>query len=219
MFDIGWTELMLIGIVALIVIGPKDLPNMFRTVGNFVGKARRMARDFQRSMEDAADESGLSEATKGLGSLRGRDPLGLNAIKDSNKKYTDSILATRDAKIAERTAKDGDAPSSTSAKSEPLKSDAAPAKPAQSADPSKRAAAPKAKPAAKPKTAAKPKAAAAPKAAAVKPAPKTAAKPVAVKAAPKAAAKAAAAKAPAKPTPKPAAKPRKKPGATPAEES
>ena len=40
MFDLGWTELLVIGIVALIVIGPKDLPVMFRKVGQFVGKAR-----------------------------------------------------------------------------------------------------------------------------------------------------------------------------------
>ena len=54
MFDVGWTELMLIGIVALIVVGPKDLPVMFRTLGQFTAKARGMAREFQRAMEDAA---------------------------------------------------------------------------------------------------------------------------------------------------------------------
>ena len=42
MFDIGWSELLLIGIVALIVVGPKELPGLFRTVGRFMGKARGM---------------------------------------------------------------------------------------------------------------------------------------------------------------------------------
>ena len=64
MFDIGMTELLIIGIVALIVVGPKDLPGMFRTLGRFMGKARAMARDFQRAMEQAADESGVKDMAK-----------------------------------------------------------------------------------------------------------------------------------------------------------
>ncbi|MEM6678440.1 MAG: Sec-independent protein translocase protein TatB [Pseudomonadota bacterium] len=54
MLDIGWTELMVIGILALLVVGPKELPGLFRTVGQYVGRARSVAREFQRSMEDAA---------------------------------------------------------------------------------------------------------------------------------------------------------------------
>jgi sec-independent protein translocase protein TatB len=66
MFDIGWSELMIIGVVALIVVGPKDLPMMFRKVGNFVGKARGMASDFQSAMNDAADQSGVKDITETL---------------------------------------------------------------------------------------------------------------------------------------------------------
>ena len=61
MFDMGWMELLIIGVVALIVVGPKDLPMMFKTVGNFVGKAKRMAREFQTTMNAAASETGLNE--------------------------------------------------------------------------------------------------------------------------------------------------------------
>lgn len=61
MLDLGWTELLLIGIVALIVVGPKDLPGMFQAVGKFVGKARGMAREFSRAMNDAADQSGVGD--------------------------------------------------------------------------------------------------------------------------------------------------------------
>ena len=84
MFDIGWSELLLIAIVALIVVGPKELPGLFRTVGRFMGKARGMAREFQRSLEEAADESGLKDAASGLKSL---DRINLNSATSSARKY------------------------------------------------------------------------------------------------------------------------------------
>ncbi|KRS14561.1 preprotein translocase subunit TatA [Roseovarius atlanticus] len=89
MFDLGWTELMVIGIVALIVVGPKDLPGMFRTVGRFVGKAKQMAREFSRAMNDAADEAGVNEVSKTLKSAT--NPMG--AAMDEVKKSTDSFTA------------------------------------------------------------------------------------------------------------------------------
>ena len=64
--DIGWMELLVIGIVALIVVGPKDLPMMFRKVGQFTGRVRAMAKDFQRAMDDAADETGMTELNRDL---------------------------------------------------------------------------------------------------------------------------------------------------------
>ena len=63
MFDLGWMELLIIGVTALVVVGPKDLPMMFKTVGNFVGKAKRMAGEFKSTMEAAAEDSGLSETS------------------------------------------------------------------------------------------------------------------------------------------------------------
>ena len=61
MFDIGWTELLVLGAIALIVVGPKELPGMLRTLGQMVGRARGMAREFQRSMDDAAREMDVKE--------------------------------------------------------------------------------------------------------------------------------------------------------------
>ena len=74
MFDLGWSELLVIGIVALIVVGPKDLPVLFRNVGRFMGKARGMAREFSRAMNDAADESGMRDVAKTFKSAT--NPLG-----------------------------------------------------------------------------------------------------------------------------------------------
>ncbi len=64
MFDIGWSELLVIAIVAIVVVGPKDLPRMMRTFGHYAGKLRRAASDFQRQFEDAMRETELEEMRK-----------------------------------------------------------------------------------------------------------------------------------------------------------
>lgn len=87
MLDIGWSELVLIGVVALIVVGPKDLPQMFRTLGRFTAKARSMAREFSSAMESAAKEAGLDEATKDLRGLTSKKALGLDALETAATKF------------------------------------------------------------------------------------------------------------------------------------
>ena len=85
--DIGWMELLVIGIVALIVVGPKDLPMMFRKVGQFTGRIRAMAKDFQRAMDEAADESGMTELNRDLrkAASYASSPrkAGMNALKET----------------------------------------------------------------------------------------------------------------------------------------
>ncbi|MFN6979123.1 MAG: Sec-independent protein translocase protein TatB [Gemmobacter sp.] len=87
MFDIGWTELLLIGIVALIVVGPKDLPVMFRTLGRFTAKIRAMGREFSRAMEQAADESGVKDVARDIKAATNLRQTGIDALKDAATKF------------------------------------------------------------------------------------------------------------------------------------
>lgn len=87
MFDLGWTELLLIGIVALIVVGPKDLPGLFRSVGRFVGKAKGMAREFSRAMEDAADEAGVKDISTSLKAAANPKQFGLDKVKEATDSF------------------------------------------------------------------------------------------------------------------------------------
>lgn len=64
MFDIGWSEFLVILVVILVVVGPKDLPRIVRTFGQWSGKARSYARDFQRTIEEAADETEMAAIRK-----------------------------------------------------------------------------------------------------------------------------------------------------------
>src|SRR3954447_9495113 len=64
MFDIGWSELLVIGVVALVVIGPKDLPRVLKTVGIWVRKARAVSREFQSSVEQMVREAELEDVRK-----------------------------------------------------------------------------------------------------------------------------------------------------------
>lgn len=64
MFDIGGWEVLVIAALALIIVGPKDLPKLIRNVGRWVAKARSLAREFQTGMEDAAREADLDDLRK-----------------------------------------------------------------------------------------------------------------------------------------------------------
>jgi len=105
MLDVGWTELLLIGVVALIVIGPKDLPVMFHSLGRITARARGMAREFSSAMEDAAKASGVQEATKELRELQKMTSpraMGLDALGRAADKFEkwDPLQPVRDATAA-----------------------------------------------------------------------------------------------------------------------
>src|SRR5436853_5501722 len=64
MFDIGWSELVVIAVVALVAIGPKELPGVLRTVGQWIGKARKLAGEFQGQFREAMREAEMADLKK-----------------------------------------------------------------------------------------------------------------------------------------------------------
>jgi len=79
MFDIGWTEMLVIAVVMIVVVGPKDLPRMLRTFGKTTAKLRAMAGDFQKQFNEALKEAELDDVKKSVDELRSLNPA--NEIK------------------------------------------------------------------------------------------------------------------------------------------
>lgn len=92
MFDIGWTELLVIAVVAIIVVGPKDLPGMLRTLGQYAGKLKRTAGEFREQFDDALRDSELEGLRSELSQMGDMNPV--NQIRDS---VTESLDPLKDA--------------------------------------------------------------------------------------------------------------------------
>jgi sec-independent protein translocase protein TatB len=79
MFDIGWSEILVIAVVAIVVVGPKELPRMLRTFGKTMGQVRRTANDFKRQFDEALREAerevDLEDTKKQLQSIARMDPI------------------------------------------------------------------------------------------------------------------------------------------------
>lgn len=69
MFDVGWSEMVVIGVVALIAIGPKELPGVLRSIGQWAGKIRRMASEFQGQFQEAMREAEMADVKKQVDQL------------------------------------------------------------------------------------------------------------------------------------------------------
>ena len=127
MFDIGGIELLVIAVVAILVVRPKDLPTMLRTVGQYVGRLRSMAREFQHQFEEAARDTGVDEIRKGISSVQDLSPA--NKVKEAFNSIGDEVESVKDDV---ETPLPEAAPEDTSAEqpAKPAKPAAKPAKPA-----------------------------------------------------------------------------------------
>ena len=93
MFDIGWSELLLIGIVALIAIGPKELPGALRTLGLYMGKVRRMAAEFQGQFQEAMREAEIDQLKKDMDDMaaKAKDYTQFDPIEDVRRDIEKSV--------------------------------------------------------------------------------------------------------------------------------
>lgn len=80
MFDIGWTELLVLAVVAILIVGPKDLPRMLYSLGQALGKVRRQADEFRRQFNDSMREAGMDEMRNDMKKMSELNPA--HQIKD-----------------------------------------------------------------------------------------------------------------------------------------
>jgi sec-independent protein translocase protein TatB len=112
MFDIGWGELVVIGIVALIAIGPKELPTVLRTLGQYMAKIRRMASEFQGQFQEALREAEMADLKKQAEDLKTSvsDLTNLNPLANTQKEIERAFEIPEPAKASETAA---EAPAAT----------------------------------------------------------------------------------------------------------
>lgn len=93
MFDISWSELLLIGVVALIVIGPKELPGALRTLGQWMAKVRRMAAEFQGQFQEAMREAEIDQLKKDMDDMAAKasDYTQFDPIEDVRRDIEKSV--------------------------------------------------------------------------------------------------------------------------------
>ncbi len=129
MFDIGWPELLVVAIVLVLVVGPKDLPRMLRTFGRTTGKLRTMAGDFRRQFDEALKEAELDDVKSVIDTARSMNPTNdikkhLNPLKKAGDEIKSSLADA--AKPAQPAPAKGGEPATTAVHAEaPAKSGAA----------------------------------------------------------------------------------------------
>jgi sec-independent protein translocase protein TatB len=136
MFDIGWSELLLIGIVALIVIGPKELPTVLRTLGQWMAKLRRMATEFQNQFQEALREAEVADLKKHVDDITAtaKGYANFDPVSEVRREFESTQHQIENAMAQPPTASPSGAGEHTASTAEPSVP-AAPAPPAQAALP------------------------------------------------------------------------------------
>ena len=106
MLDIGWTEVLVISVVVLFVVGPRDIPKVLRTVGQWAGKIRGLAKEFRETVDDAIREAELDEVRKTVEAARGGFRDEIRATVDPGGELTRSL---QDIRVPSESKKPGDA--------------------------------------------------------------------------------------------------------------
>lgn len=108
----GWSELILVGIVALIVVGPKDFPVMFNAMGKVFAKIKRIGQEFSDALHDAAETSGAEDISDELQSLNDPQFFGADSLKNAAEKFDQwepgisrKTIGSETAKLAQKRAK------------------------------------------------------------------------------------------------------------------
>jgi sec-independent protein translocase protein TatB len=126
MFEVGWSELLVIAVVMIVVVGPKDLPNMLRTFGRTAAKLRAMAGDFQKQFNEALKEAELDDVKSSIDSLRSLNPM--NEVRKQLNPFEQAAADVRagvDTMMKPKPAADPAAPAADTAQpAEPLKNGA-----------------------------------------------------------------------------------------------
>jgi sec-independent protein translocase protein TatB len=100
MFDISWTEFALIGVVALVFIGPKELPAVMRTIGQYTRKVRSMAADFQNQFQEAMREAEMADLKKQVDDIKNTSFDPLKDVREDLSAMGKDLQSSFDAKPA-----------------------------------------------------------------------------------------------------------------------
>jgi sec-independent protein translocase protein TatB len=133
MFDIGWSELVVIGVVALIAIGPKELPGVLRAMGHWMGKIRRMANEFQDQFREAMREAEVADLKRQFDEASAKATSAFNNPLETAQKEVEEAFASADpARIAASSAAEPPAsPALAEVSGAPVEASVVPAQPAE----------------------------------------------------------------------------------------